>query len=145
MGFTVFFLYCDGKRFHLQEDWQVHHEALVTTKERVIGYPCLDAELLGAESERCDWANTEFIGHSWLKDDQFAATTELPFFDAMKTRPPEINITGKRVSTTPLADKEPTVPPPNWWVPYLAKHAKHRLGITVPTKAPSSSNPSGAG
>ena len=53
----------DRRRFHMQESWQVHQEALSTTKERVIGYSCLDAELLGADAEKCDWANTEFIGY----------------------------------------------------------------------------------
>ena len=63
----------------MQENWQVHEEALDTTKERVIGYSCLDPELLGTDAEKCDWANTEFIGYAWFKGDQFAATKDLHF------------------------------------------------------------------
>ena len=88
-------LTCDGRRSHLQEDWQVHQESLDTTKERVIGYSCLDAELLGTPAEKCDWANTEFIGYSWLKDDQFAATMDLPLFNAMKRGHPRLTFRGR--------------------------------------------------
>jgi hypothetical protein len=73
----------DGGRFHLQESWLVRQESLGTTKERAIGYTCLDHELLGTDAGKCDWANTEFIGYSWFKDDVFAATVDLPFFGAM--------------------------------------------------------------
>ena len=94
----------------MQETCQVHHEALGTTTERAIRYSCLDAELLGADAEKCDWANTEFIGYSWFKDDQFAATKDLPFFDAMITRPPQINFTGNRPSMPLVVDKTQTPP-----------------------------------
>ena len=117
---------CDGRRFHLQEDWQVHQESLDTTKERVIGYSYLGAELLGTLAEKCDWANTEFIGYSWFKDDQFAATIDLPCFNAMKSRPPGISCTGVRPSMTPPTDRTPAPPPLACWWPYLAKYSKHR-------------------
>ena len=107
----------DGRRFHMQGNWQVHQEALGTTEERSIGYVCRGAELLGADAEKCDWANTELIGYSWFKDDQFAATKDLPFFDAMVTRPPEVNFTGQRPSMMPVADTRPMPPPPTSWSP----------------------------
>ena len=78
----------------MQENWQVHQEALDTTKERVTGYSCLGSERLGAGTEKCGRANIECIGYSWLKDDQFVATTDLPFFSAMVARPHEVNFWG---------------------------------------------------
>ena len=95
----------------MQENWQVHQEALDTAKERVIGYSCLDAELLGADAEKCDWANTEFIGYSWFKGDQFAATKDLPFFDAMATRPPEIIFIGKKAVDDACCRQDATATP----------------------------------
>ena len=71
----------------MQGNWQAHEESVGTTKERIIGYACLELELLGAEREYCGWANTDFIGCSWFKDDQLAAPKDLPFFDAMMSRP----------------------------------------------------------
>ena len=77
----------DGRRYHLQGNWQVHEESIDTTKERIIGYTRLELELLGTELAYCDWATMDFIGYSWIKHDQFAATKDLPFFDAMMSRP----------------------------------------------------------
>ena len=69
----------DGRRFQLQGDWQHHEASAGTTKERVIGYACLDTELLGTAREQCDWANVDFVGYAWFKDDQLAAAKDLPF------------------------------------------------------------------
>ena len=82
----------------MQETWQAHQDSIDTTTDRIVGYTCVGAELVGAEREYCDWANAEFIGYSWFKDDQFAATKDLPFFGAMMPRPPEINFSGGRPS-----------------------------------------------
>ena len=117
----------DGRRFHLQGNWQAHEESIGANKERVIGYTCLDPELLGAEREHGDWANVDVIGYSWFKDDQFAATKDLPFFDAMKTGPPEVAFVGGLPSMKVSLDKQ-APPPPAGWRPYLSRYARHRLG-----------------
>ena len=101
----------------MQESWQVHEEPLDATKGRGTGYSCLDPELLGADAEKCDWANTEFVGYSWFEDDQFAATKDLPFFDAMMTRPPEVNFTGQMPAMVVPLEKRPTTSPPTIWLP----------------------------
>ena len=108
----------DGRRFHTQENWQIHQGAMDTTRERAIGYSCLGAELLGADAEKRNWATTEFVGYSWFKDDQFAATKDLLVFNAMVARPPEVNFTGARPSMMPVADTLPTPPPPTSWLPF---------------------------
>ena len=72
---------------------------------------------MGADVERCDWANTELVGYSWFKDDQFVATKDLPFFDAMMTRPPEGNFTRQRPSVVVSPVKRPMTPPPTIWLP----------------------------
>ena len=116
----------------MQENWQMHEES-IDPHDRVIGYTCLGPELIRTEREYCDWASADVIGYSWFKDDQFAATKDLPFFDAMMSRPPEINLRGGRPSLKISTDKQPT-PPPSAWTPYLTKYARHRLGVpTVST------------
>ena len=102
----------DGGRLHVQGNWQTHEESIDTMEERVIGYTCLGLELLGTDGERCGWANTDFVGCSWLKDDQFAATKDPPLFDAMVTRPPEIHFVGQRPSMKVSLEKLSTPPPP---------------------------------
>ena len=76
-----------GEMCRVQGAWQVREEPIGAAKERAIGYACLEPGLLGAEREYCDWANTDLIGYSWFKDDQFAAPKDLPFFDAVVSRP----------------------------------------------------------
>ena len=70
----------------------------------------------------------EFVGYSWFNDDQFVATKDLPFFDAMVTRPPEVTFTGQRPSMVVSPEKRPATPPPTIWLPYWSRYAKRRLG-----------------
>ena len=48
----------------MQEAWEVHEESIGTTEVRIIGHTCLGPELIGAEREYGDQANTDIIGYS---------------------------------------------------------------------------------
>ena len=67
------------------------------------------------------------MGYSWLRDGPYVAPTEVPYSDAMMTRPFEINFTGKRPFHRKASEFD--VPkPPEAWLPYLRKYASPRLG-----------------
>ena len=79
-----------------KKTWGAHVKACLKNEDRVIGYACLDQHLIGALEDTCEWATMPRVGHSWFRDDQLAAPSNIPYMEAMKSRPPESYYTGKR-------------------------------------------------
>jgi hypothetical protein len=61
----------DGRIYLLEDAWRKHEEAV----ERIIRVVCQDGNL---DPLAFDVDNTEFIGYSWFRDEQYAGTEEIP-------------------------------------------------------------------
>jgi hypothetical protein len=103
-----------GRIYLLEDSWREHEKG----EDRVIHVICEDGD---PQPIDVDLNKLEFVGHSWFRDEQYDGATFIPYFRAMLTKPPEVNWERKR---NPLY---PVQPPPENWLPFVHKFARHRL------------------
>ena len=75
---------------HLLEDaWRQHGKGA----ERIMRIACQDKNV---DPLAFDVENTKCVGYSWSRDEQYAGTEDIPYFESMLSRPPEMNGTGQK-------------------------------------------------
>ena len=104
----------NGRIYLFEDSWREHEKG----GDRTIRVVCEDGDPGPID---LDFSKLQFVGYSWFRDEQYAGTDFVPYFRSMLTRPPEVNWERKR---NPLY---PVQPPPENWLPFVHKFARHRL------------------